>query len=139
MSTPEKNTTAGSTGPTDPAIQKARDLGVQYQQAGQVRQLLAERQNAVAYGMLDRIVGIDRSLSEMGYTGDRTVGSSGDPGPLGRASRSDKTVQAETPTTNKSGSGITSSFMGPKPPQTVTAPSATPSTTAAPDSGAKPA
>jgi hypothetical protein len=38
-----------------------------YQQAGQIRQLLAERENAVAYEQTDRIAAIDKQLSGLGY------------------------------------------------------------------------
>lgn len=93
----------------DRALKEAELLGVDYQRAGQIRQMLAERANAVAYGQTDRIEGIDRALRENGYTGDLTIGAGGDPskGPVGRATRSEKTVQAadappETPSASSS-------------------------------------
>jgi len=44
------------------------DLGdLPYQQAGQVRQLLAERTNAEALGMTDRVAVADKQLSGLGY------------------------------------------------------------------------
>jgi ferredoxin-NADP reductase len=39
---------------------------VAYQQAAQVRQLQAERENAVAYGQETRIEAIDKQLKELG-------------------------------------------------------------------------
>lgn len=86
--------------PIDPGILEAEALGVEYQKAGQVRQLLAERQNMVAYGNIDRVVSIDQNLTMMGYTGDRTIGATGDPGPIGRTSRSDQMVTADASSTS---------------------------------------
>lgn len=84
---------------TDKGIREAGVLGVEYQKAGQVRQLLAERANLVAHGNIDRLVGVDQALSALGYTGDRTIGSTGDPAPLGRATRpADSTVKTDAPT-----------------------------------------
>jgi hypothetical protein len=82
----------------DKASKEAEVLGVDYQQAGQVRQLLAERRNMVAYGNTERVAGIDSALAALGYTGDRMAGASGDPGPLGRSSRSSKAVRTDAPT-----------------------------------------
>jgi len=39
-----------------------------YQQAAQVRQLLAERDNAKAYGMTTRVEAADKQLAALGYT-----------------------------------------------------------------------
>jgi len=38
-----------------------------YQQANQVRQLLGERENAVAYGQQTRVDAVDKQLAELGY------------------------------------------------------------------------
>ena len=38
-----------------------------YQQAAQVRQLLAERENAVAYEQETRVAAVDKQLAELGY------------------------------------------------------------------------
>lgn len=82
----------------DKAAKEAELLGVSYQKAGQVRALLGQRENALAYGNNDLVRDIDRSLEMMGYTGDPIAGATGDPGPLGRQSRSDKTIHADAPT-----------------------------------------
>jgi hypothetical protein len=39
---------------------------IAYQNAGQVRQLLAERENAVAYGQETRVEAIDKQLKQLG-------------------------------------------------------------------------
>lgn len=49
---------------------KNEELGVSYQKAGQVRQLLAERANLVAYGNVDRVKAIDNDLAMMGFDKD---------------------------------------------------------------------
>lgn len=50
------------------------ELGdVDYLHAGQVRQLLAERVNAEAYGMTGRIAEIDKQLAEFGYVAPEKV------------------------------------------------------------------
>jgi len=41
---------------------------VPYQQAGKVRQLLAERENAVIYGQETRVAAVDKQLAELGVT-----------------------------------------------------------------------
>jgi len=46
----------------DPAEQ------VPYQQAARVRQLLAERENAVTYGQDTRVAAVDKQLAELGVT-----------------------------------------------------------------------
>ena len=38
-----------------------------YQQAAQVRQLLAEHENADAYGQTTRVEAVDKQLAELGY------------------------------------------------------------------------
>lgn len=38
-----------------------------YQQAAQVRQLLAERENAEAYGQTERLAAVDKQLKGLGY------------------------------------------------------------------------
>jgi len=47
---------------------KAKDPAEQvpYQQAGKVRQLLAERENAVIYGQETRVAAVDKQLAELG-------------------------------------------------------------------------
>lgn len=49
---------------------KAKDPAdrVPYQQAGAVRQLLAERENAVIYGQATRVDAIDKQLAGLGVT-----------------------------------------------------------------------
>jgi len=83
MTTPkdDKVTTAGSSSTADGGIP-----GVAYAAAGDVRRMLNERANAVAYGQTDRIVGIDRDLKEAGFTGDPAAFAAGDKGPVGRSS-----------------------------------------------------
>jgi hypothetical protein len=87
-------------GRRDKGTREAEVLGVDYQRAGQVRQLLAERANMVAYNAADRVASIDLALQELGYTGDLTAGADGDPGrlPEGRASRADKSLHTDAPT-----------------------------------------
>jgi hypothetical protein len=120
---------------TDKTLKEAESLGVNYQQAGQVRQLLAERANAVAYKKLDRVASIDDSLDAIGYTGDREAGASGQPGPLGRTSRPDKTLRSDAPTGSKSaeqagtaGTGVAASSTAKS---GTTTPAASPANTAA--------
>jgi hypothetical protein len=86
----------------DKAAKEAEVLGVHYQYAGQVRQLLAERANLIAYGNVDRLAGIETALDALGYTGDRSIGASSADGPLGRSSRSDRSVTTDTPTAGTS-------------------------------------
>ncbi len=97
--------TAANPPSTDKAIKEAELLGVPYQAAGQVRQLLAQRANALAYQNLDLVASIDVNLAAIGYCGDLTADPAGDPAPLGRESRSDKTVTTDSPT---AGGGTTS-------------------------------
>lgn len=42
-----------------------------YQQAAQVRQLLAERENAVAYEQTDRVAAVDKQLEGLGYKSEK--------------------------------------------------------------------
>lgn len=42
-----------------------------YQQAGQVRQLLNERANAVAYGQTTRMEAVDKQLAALGYKSEK--------------------------------------------------------------------
>jgi hypothetical protein len=108
MTTPTSPTTSEPTyvgpvynGPiySDKPKNDAEVLGVDHQRAGQVRQLLAERANCVAYGQPDRVKSIDVSLDMMGYTGDRTIGPSGLP--VGRSAKPDNavTTAADAPKT----------------------------------------
>ncbi|MGH3985877.1 MAG: hypothetical protein ACRDTZ_00985 [Pseudonocardiaceae bacterium] len=118
----------------DKGTREAEVLGVDYQRAGQVRQMLAERANLVAYNNTDRLAALDEALRAAGYTGDLDAGAQGDPGPLGRATRADKQVHAAHPAggpdvTDKptgvgpttapakptAGKGVTSAFMSPEP------------------------
>jgi hypothetical protein len=93
----------------DKAAKDAEVLGVPYQTAGQVSQLLAQRANALAYLNLDLVASIDVNLAAIGYCGDPTADAGGDPGlPLGRKSTSDKTVTADSATADavaKAGNG----------------------------------
>jgi hypothetical protein len=91
----------------DKAAKDAEVLGVPYQVAGQVRQLLAQRANALAYLNLDLVASIDVNLAAIGYCGDLTADPDDDLGPLGRKSRSDKTVTTDSPTKSESGTGGT--------------------------------
>jgi hypothetical protein len=43
-------------------------MAVDYQKSAQVRQLLAERENADAYGQTTRVEAIDKQLAGLGYT-----------------------------------------------------------------------
>ena len=43
-------------------------MAVDYQKAAQVRQLLAERENADAYGQATRLAAIDKQLASLGWT-----------------------------------------------------------------------
>jgi hypothetical protein len=52
---------------------KAADQ-VPYQQAAQVRQLLAERANAVAYDQQTRVDAVDKQLAELGVTPEMVSG-----------------------------------------------------------------
>lgn len=61
--------------------------GVDYQRAGQVRQLLAERVNAEAYGNAARVEQIDRDLAELGYAKPKPAKVAKDEEPQGRATR----------------------------------------------------
>jgi hypothetical protein len=51
---------------------------VPYQQAGQVRQLLNERENAAAYGQDDRVAAVDKQLAELGYTSEKQAAKAAD-------------------------------------------------------------
>jgi hypothetical protein len=73
--------------------------GVDYQRAGQVRQLLAERVNARAYGMTERLAAIDKQLAELGYTRKGGSGKDADAvakaeAPPGRSTRGRQTADA---------------------------------------------
>lgn len=59
-----------------------------YQQAGQIRQLLAERENAVAYEQTDRIAAVDKQLSGLGYKPKQAAKA---------ADAAEATAEAETP------------------------------------------
>ncbi|SRR6266704_2650806 len=61
------------------------------QQAGQVRQLLAERANAEAYGQTNRVTAVDKQLAELGYVRPAEAPEvSRTSHPAGRASRQDR-------------------------------------------------
>lgn len=47
------------------------DKDLPYQQAAQVRQLLAERENAVAYEQTDRVAAVDKQLEGLGYKSEK--------------------------------------------------------------------
>lgn len=90
---------------------KNEELGVSYQMAGQVRQLLAERANLVAYGNVDRVKAIDKDLKMMGFDKDPAAFAPG-------AQRADVPAGRTAPRSATA-------------PQVTTAPSATASTTSA--------
>jgi hypothetical protein len=43
-------------------------MAVDYQKSAQVRQLLAERENADAYGQTTRLEAVDKQLAELGWS-----------------------------------------------------------------------
>lgn len=74
--------------------------GVHYAKAGQIRRALAERANAVAYGMTDRIKAADKELAALGYekpSDDETPEVRRDKAPADRAT----TPVAKNVTTSK--------------------------------------
>lgn len=79
------------------------ELSVDPQRAGQVRQLLAERTNAAAYGQASRVAAVDKQLAELGYKpeGEPARVSRSTP-PQGRMSRaSEKTSVADEATVRR--------------------------------------
>jgi hypothetical protein len=96
----------------DKAAREAEVLGVNYQYASQVRQLLAERANVIAYGNVDRLAGIETALDALGYTGDRSIGASS--GPMGRSARSDQSVKTSASGGGSSDSGGSTGSSGSK-------------------------
>jgi hypothetical protein len=60
---------------------------VDYQRAGLVRQLLAERENVVAYGNEPRVKEIDRQLADLGYEAEKPVKVEKDEPPKSRATK----------------------------------------------------
>jgi hypothetical protein len=60
---------------------------VDYQRAGLVRQLLAERENVVAYGNEPRVKQIDRQLADLGYEKPKPARVARDEPPQGRATK----------------------------------------------------
>ena len=78
--------TAGSAAVTDiPAPQ---------QQAGLIRQLLAERKNVVAYDNEVRVKQIDRQLKNLGYEGEPKDVTK-DQEPVGRVDRPQRTLKSD--------------------------------------------
>lgn len=74
------------------------DLGVDYQRAGQVRQLLAERELAGIYGQTGRVAAADKQLAELGFTRDEaTPAVSRSTPPVGRAARQDQMAKTAAP------------------------------------------
>jgi hypothetical protein len=71
---------------------KAKDPAgrVPYQQAGAVRQLLAERANAVTYGQATRVEAVDKQLAELGVSLDEPSDAASGTAPKGRATRESK-------------------------------------------------
>lgn len=68
-----------------------------YQVAAQIRQLLAERANAVAYRNTTRIHAVDKQLTELGYQPDAaTPEVTRQAPPIERSARADKTLKAGT-------------------------------------------
>jgi hypothetical protein len=49
-----------------------------HQQSNQVRQLLAERANADAYGQTTRLAAVDKQLAELGYTSPKQAEKAAD-------------------------------------------------------------
>lgn len=62
--------------------------------AGQVRQLLAERENAVAYEMTDRVESIDLQLVEFGYDPKKVTKVTRDTPPQDRRASHEGTEKA---------------------------------------------
>lgn len=89
----------GAPRPSDsviPAPAVEHKLGVAYAAAGDVRRMLNERANAVAYGNIDIVKGIDRDLKEAGFKGDPAVFADAS-APVGRNSgKSDVMAPAVT-------------------------------------------
>jgi hypothetical protein len=92
-------------------VVEAKALGVRYALVGQVRQALAERANAVAHGLVERIKAADKALDELDYRGDRTLGAKGMP--VGRSARSDKDVRTDAPTAPAAGKSTASPVTKP--------------------------
>jgi len=58
------------------------------QLAAQIRQLLAERENADAYGQETRLEAIDKQLKELGFKSDKQAAKAvDDDGPKGRSGK----------------------------------------------------
>lgn len=74
------------------------EVGVEYQRAGQVRQLLAERANAEAYGQSDRVAAVDKQLAELGVSASAPKVERSSP-PAGRGAKQERaqTTAAEKP------------------------------------------
>ena len=70
---------------------------IPYQQAAQVRQLLAERANCEAIGMPGRVAGIEKALRNLGYeVGEKAPEVRRDKAPEQRQAPAEKAVTAET-------------------------------------------
>ena len=68
---------------------------VAYQNAAQVRQLLNERELAVAYGQTTRVEAVDKQLAELGYTPPDKADKAdkAEKGPKGRGGRPKSTTE----------------------------------------------
>jgi hypothetical protein len=75
---------------------------VAYQNAAQVRQLLAERENAEAYGQETRLGAIDKQLAGLGYTEPEKAPKKVADAPQGRKAPAKATAEAATETPRKS-------------------------------------
>lgn len=62
------------------------------QVAAQVRQLLAERENAVAYENTGRVAAVDKQLAELGYVPDKKPAKDDAKVPRGRTARGPSTT-----------------------------------------------
>jgi hypothetical protein len=70
---------------------------VAYQNAAQVRQLQAERANAVAYGQATRVAAVDKQLAAFGVTPE---GHEAEPGPEKSQPKARSTRQERQQTTS---------------------------------------
>lgn len=68
---PQQPTVPLESGMERSVVMADKPLSESYQVAGQLRQLLAERENAEAYGMTTRIEAVDKQLAELGYKHDK--------------------------------------------------------------------
>jgi hypothetical protein len=97
----------------DPALDPS--LGVDYRMAGDVRRMLNDRANAVAYGNTDRVKHIDRDLLAAGFKGDPEAFQGGNwtRTPVGRTSGKPNVTSpvVTDPPAKTSTGGVTSSLL----------------------------